>query len=457
MSCPICTLNYTNIRRKKYACKSCQFECCVVCIVTYNKSADKEVDCMNCKKVIYFKNMQKVYLSAKDVYELENKYLKEYLFKQELNRINKTKLTLAIQNKKTELKNMLSKCSPELATVMKDIYEEKINNMSVDNFKLCSGSCSEYMYRDSDTKFFHCETCNLFACMNCEDTINSVDKVNSHECLVDMIQSLEIINKDTKPCPTCGVKIFKADGCSQVMCPECNTFFDFRTGLKEKDDEPRHARTYIDAVVDFEKNVISKERYTYFKSIQVIEHDLEFWDREEFKNIIHKSPTLRMWCAIFINIKGSVRKTLVDKINPYKHNEEIRIQFIKGQISERTFKQKILANYYYSKDLEFLCRELIEVYHKIKVAFNEMARELREEKAKTKKKPVYKLNRELADKFIDKAVIVMKENLCKFHKDKREATKNYNDMLQFVNELYINCPYGSRANFGRFRSINSAL
>ena len=457
MNCSICTLNYTNVRRQKYTCSYCGFVCCTTCMVTYNKRSDKEIDCMKCKNVVHFKDTEQVQLSSKDVHELENKYLKEYLFNQEVNRINKTKLTLAIQSKKRELIEEMSKSSPELMAIVKEIYEEKINNMSVDNFKMCSGGCSEYMYRDSDTKFFYCDECKLFACMTCEDSISSVDNVNSHECLADMLQSLEIINKDTKPCPTCGVKIFKADGCSQVMCPECNTFFDFRTGLKERDDEPRHARTYIDSVVEFEINIISKERYAYFESIKQLEHDLEFWDREEFKTVIKGNPALTLWCAIFINIKSSVRKTIVDKINPYKYNENIRIQFIQKKISERTFKQRILANYYRAKDLEFICRELIDVYHKIKVAFHELAKELREEKTKTKRKPIYKLNKELAEAFIVKANTVMKDNLSKYCKSEKKVNGVYKDMLEFITSLSIDSPHGTKINFSRFRSTNIAL
>lgn len=426
-------------------------------MVTYNKRSDKEIDCMKCKSVLHFKYIDQVQLSSKDVHELENKYLKEYLFNQEINRINKTKLTLAIQGKKKELIAELSKSSPELMAVVKEIYEEKINDMSVDNFKMCSGECSEYMYRDSDSKFFYCDKCKLFACVTCEDSITSVDNVNSHECLTDMLQSLEIINKDTKPCPTCGVKIFKADGCSQVMCPECNTFFDFRTGLKERDDEPRHARTYIDSVVEFEKNIISKERYAYFESIKQVEHDLEFWDREEFKSIIKEYQSITLWCAIFINIKSSVRKTIVDKINPYKHNENIRIQFIQKKISERTFKQKILANYYRAKDLEFICRELIDVHHKIKVAFHELVKELREEKTKTKRKPIDKLNKELVDTFIVKANAVMNGNLSKYCKVKRKINGVYKDISTFVNSVIINSPYGTEVDFSRFRLTSDAL
>jgi len=45
---------------------------------------------------------------------------------------------------------------------------------------------------------------------------------------------MELIKKDTKPCPTCGTMIFKISGCSQVWCVDCHTAFDFNTLVIER-------------------------------------------------------------------------------------------------------------------------------------------------------------------------------------------------------------------------------
>ena len=40
---------------------------------------------------------------------------------------------------------------------------------------------------------------------------------------------MELLNKDTKPCPSCGTMIFKISGCDQLWCPDCQTAFSWNT------------------------------------------------------------------------------------------------------------------------------------------------------------------------------------------------------------------------------------
>jgi len=47
------------------------------------------------------------------------------------------------------------------------------------------------------------------------------------------VETITLINKDTKPCPKCGIMIHKIDGCAQMWCTSCNTAFDWRSGKIE--------------------------------------------------------------------------------------------------------------------------------------------------------------------------------------------------------------------------------
>jgi hypothetical protein len=55
---------------------------------------------------------------------------------------------------------------------------------------------------------------------------------NSHTCKKEDIDTVAMIRKDTRPCPKCGIRISKIDGCDQMWCVAegCGTAFSWNTG-----------------------------------------------------------------------------------------------------------------------------------------------------------------------------------------------------------------------------------
>jgi len=76
---------------------------------------------------------------------------------------------------------------------------------------------------------YKCELCKLFTCPDCFEVIG-YSKDEPHECKEDNIKSAELIKKETKGCPKCGVRIFKIEGCDQMWCTECKVAFSWNTG-----------------------------------------------------------------------------------------------------------------------------------------------------------------------------------------------------------------------------------
>jgi hypothetical protein len=70
-----------------------------------------------------------------------------------------------------------------------------------------------------------CQLCDNNICPDCNEVKNGDD----HTCDQNNVDTVTLLKKDTKPCPSCGTMIFKISGCSQMWCPDCHTAFDWNT------------------------------------------------------------------------------------------------------------------------------------------------------------------------------------------------------------------------------------
>ena len=75
---------------------------------------------------------------------------------------------------------------------------------------------------------YKCDICKINVCPKCRAI-----KTEGHECKKEDIESTELIKKETKGCPQCGIPIFKISGCDQMWCVECKVAFSWRTGKIE--------------------------------------------------------------------------------------------------------------------------------------------------------------------------------------------------------------------------------
>ena len=90
-------------------------------------------------------------------------------------------------------------------------------------------SCPTNECRGFLSEQYRCELCSNYACPKCLEIIGT-DKNADHTCNEDNVKTAELIRKDTKPCPGCGTRISKIDGCDQMWCVECHTAFSWKSG-----------------------------------------------------------------------------------------------------------------------------------------------------------------------------------------------------------------------------------
>jgi hypothetical protein len=79
-----------------------------------------------------------------------------------------------------------------------------------------------------DSKTWRCNLCSSLVCDKCHVIIPNLKKT-LHKCKATNVSSVNLIMKDTKPCPNCATRIQKIDGCSQMFCTSCLTGFNWGT------------------------------------------------------------------------------------------------------------------------------------------------------------------------------------------------------------------------------------
>jgi hypothetical protein len=77
---------------------------------------------------------------------------------------------------------------------------------------------------------YKCELCEHHTCSKCFDLIGLNKEESGHECKPENVESAEFIKKQSKPCPCCGTRISKIDGCDQMWCTQCHKAFSWNTG-----------------------------------------------------------------------------------------------------------------------------------------------------------------------------------------------------------------------------------
>ncbi len=353
--CVACLSKYTDKRRVKLTCPECKFECCKECVSRNIKA--NGFHCAGCKKIycpIFIgNNFSNSYI--KKHYML---YMKNSIIGAECKLFPETKKKMLIEGKKAEMAKLMDKAILSIGENVRPLFENKILNLSANCFKDCFyPDCDGIMYKDEDEKYFTCDKCKNMGCPLCEDICNE-----NHKCDKEKIETLEMIKKDTTPCPNCGERIFKADGCSQIMCSKCKTFFDFNTGKEENANEPRHAMDYHLLSDNFEKKIVGVERFDkYVKDIKIC-RDWELWNPDNAKNkyfkIIHDNEKVKAICASIINYKVYLRRMLMNYMDSRSFNENCRKSRIAGVITVEEFNRLSLINYFHAYNRMYVLKKL---------------------------------------------------------------------------------------------------
>ena len=238
--CNCCCEPYNKSTRKCISCPNaeCEYSACTSCTKKYLLSTTT-AHCMNCKKTwdrpFLIKNFTQTFISKE-----YKKHQKNLFLEGELSKIPETMNAVAAYQKERELNDKITEKNKEIYK-----YREKIRKLEAEKSRfyleirgLKGGKierkqfimpCSNENCRGFLSSQYKCDVCNTYTCPKCMVNIG-IDKNIPHTCNEDDVKSTELIKKDTKPCPNCGTRISKVDGCDQMWCTECHKAFSWRTG-----------------------------------------------------------------------------------------------------------------------------------------------------------------------------------------------------------------------------------
>lgn len=237
MDCTICCETFNASSRKQVTCNHCNLQVCTSCVSTYLLDLINDPDCMACHKPwsldFLLNNTSSSFVNKKlkkhreDVlFEREKALLPATLpdVEMEKQRRQTKKLISDMQERKDALKRELR----ELENTIYDLEHQVMTNTYVRHDKgVTNHKCPVDDCRGFLNNKWKCGVCENVICHSCNEI-----KKEGHECNPDAVETMKLIKKDSKPCPSCGIMISKVVGCDQMWCTECHTTFSWRTGEK---------------------------------------------------------------------------------------------------------------------------------------------------------------------------------------------------------------------------------
>lgn len=253
--CSICTESYNHSTRSPITCSACDHVACKECVRRFLLLSPTLPTCMNCKVRLPLQFLVK-HLNRSWVLATYKTKMTEILSSNQMGLLPETQVHVESAIRREKLSVETTKCQRDIKALQQQILRLKMTVQA--NSILMRGEPLPDRYRnyvtqqdalelDTRRKFimacplescrgflstqYKCGTCQKQICSDCLCL-----RQDDHVCVEDDRLSAEMIKRDTKPCPKCGTRIHKIDGCDQMYCTNqqegvyCNTAFSWKTG-----------------------------------------------------------------------------------------------------------------------------------------------------------------------------------------------------------------------------------
>ena len=274
--CPVCMDHFTSVIRQPIRCAYCPHTVCRQCASRFLLTTLNDPHCMGCKrewnrefidtnltqtfrkgplklqrrKVLIDREKgrlpaMQVFMEAKVGMDQANKRSQELWLRKRQLKKQKTKIhaeilaggILEADELNREIEEKLGPINTELAAIRIEMTQctDEVRRL----WRIFHGTervvrefimkCPADECRGFLSSAWKCGTCQKNFCNDCHAE-KSGQKDETHVCNEEAKSTAAMIQNETKPCPKCGIRISKIDGCDQMWCTECQTTFSWNTG-----------------------------------------------------------------------------------------------------------------------------------------------------------------------------------------------------------------------------------
>ena len=231
---------------------------------------------------------------------------------------------------------------------------------------------------------YKCGLCDRSTCADCllQHTVEDPEG-NAHECKEEDKESVSAIKKSCRNCPSCGISIFRIEGCNQMFCTGCNTAFDWTTGreLVTKQIHNPHYTEYLRQLGRHEETAHAQPQHTdcntritpyllnysyinpylyilyMYYGIKTGSIDPGASFQRKYKNMNSSNTTYKIpknilsslhkvsgYYAVLLHLESVLAPVYANKIRNNRNNRRLNAEYLNGYMDESKWKVELSKN-----------------------------------------------------------------------------------------------------------------
>jgi hemerythrin-like domain-containing protein len=331
-TCDICIEKLNKSNRSPIECEFCSYIACKNCYKTYVLQQLKP-NCMNCKKE--WSLLKLVTDFTKSFMNNEYKMKRaELLFEREKELLPQTQNIIEQMNFKNKLKNQINDIDKQIEELKKQKLQLQQmlneNTLSTVNYiKECiNKECRGYLNTE-----WECNLCKTKVCSSCNEI-----ETTEHICDKNTVASKILIEQETRPCPRCKTRIYKINGCDQMWCTLCHTAFSWDSGRLETNIHNPHYYEYLKNQNQMQRNPLEIQCGREINSNLINRLSKLLRQIQMPKENIN---SIEFLCTNILHLQHIILPGLIRKIDNLRNNQNLRIKYLKHEISDEKFKSML--------------------------------------------------------------------------------------------------------------------